>query len=74
MTTEQTVHFKKLMTYADAIGLTREERLEVASYQLRRDITSWSQLDHNQVLRLLDSLEGYQLVSEILRQRSGPGQ
>ncbi len=62
------------MTYADAIGLTREERLEVASYQLRRDITSWSQLDHNQVLRLLDSLEGYQLVSEILRQRSGPGQ
>jgi len=41
------------------LKLTDEERMELATYFLRRDITSWSHLDDAQVDRLLDALEGY---------------
>lgn len=47
----------------------RDERLQLAEYLLRRDITSFSQLEPHQVCRLLDALEGYQLISELLAQR-----
>ncbi len=51
---------------ADMIGLTRDERIELTQVMLRRDITSWKQLDDVQVLRMLDVLEGYEKVRWLL--------
>lgn len=61
---------KKLMMVARELGLTREERLQFACYLLRRDITTWSRLPDEYVLRLLDALEGFELISELARQRA----
>lgn len=61
---------RKLHVLADEIGLVRDERIEIAQYLLRRDITSWSQLDEAQVARMLDALEGFGLVVEQLAQRA----
>lgn len=47
----------------------RQERIELAQYLLRRDITTFNDLDPAQVCRMLDALEGYQLVTELLAQR-----
>ena len=60
---------RRLFALAGEIGLTRDERLEIATYLLRRDITSWKQLDDDQRSRLLDALEGYQLVEVLLSLR-----
>ena len=51
--------------------LTREERMELASYILRRDITTWKSLTDEQRWRLLDAIEGYHLITTLLEQRSG---
>lgn len=61
---------KKLYERAKSIGLTREERIELAQYILRRDITSWKQLDETQVVRLLDALEGFELIVHLLSSRA----
>lgn len=45
---------------------TREERLEWASYQLRRDLSSFDELTDDEVLRLLDAIEGWHLISTLL--------
>lgn len=60
---------RKLFVYADALGMSREERIDLAEYVLRRDITSWKQLDDAQVLRLLDCYEGHALISHLLTER-----
>lgn len=60
---------RKLFQRAGELGLTKDERIDLAQYLLRRDITSWKHLDEAQVLRLLDALEGFELVVEILNQR-----
>ena len=65
----QTAQYRKLMVRANFVGLTRDERIELACYLLRRDITTWKTLDNAQILRLLDALEGWELVQELLRQR-----
>lgn len=57
------------MATAKEIGLTREERIELAEYLLRRDITTWSTLDDDQVSRLLDAFDGFHLIVEMLAQR-----
>jgi hypothetical protein len=64
---------RKLFLMADRIGLTREERVELAQYLLRRDITSWANLDPEHVLRLADALEGYELISVLLDLRAEHG-
>jgi len=70
MPRSQRPEYRKLMLKAkNEIGLTDEERMELASYLLRRDITSWSQLDDDQVTRLLDALEGYELISKLIEMR-----
>jgi hypothetical protein len=56
----------------DELGLTREERIDLSCYLLRRDITTWKHLDNAEVLRLLDALEGHQLVMELYAQRPPP--
>lgn len=60
---------RKLFVYADALGMSREERIDLAEFVLRRDITSWKQLDDTQVLRLLDCFEGHALITWMLSQR-----
>jgi hypothetical protein len=52
---------RKLMKVSREQGMTRDERLELASYILRRDITTWKTLSDDQVWRLLDALEGHEL-------------
>lgn len=52
---------RKLMKVSREQGMTRDERMEFASYILRRDITTWKTLDDGQVWRLLDALEGHEL-------------
>ena len=61
----QSLRRRKLFLVAKEIGLTRDERIELAQYLLRRDITSWKQLDEEQVLRLLDAIEGYSLIRQL---------
>jgi hypothetical protein len=60
---------KKLFAVADSIGLRRDERIELAQYLLRRDVESWGQLTEEQVARMLDALEGYELVTALLELR-----
>lgn len=60
---------RKLMMVARELGLTDQERMEFASYMLRRDITTWKTLSDAQVWRLLDGLEGFEMLVELLRQR-----
>lgn len=57
------------LSKAAAIGLTREERLELAEYALRRDVPSFSDLTLAELSRLCDSLEGYRLVTALLELR-----
>ena len=54
---------RKLFVYADEIGLTRDERIELAEIILRRDLTTWKGLDDEQVTRLLDAMEGFLLIT-----------
>ncbi|WP_373070177.1 hypothetical protein [Gemmatimonas sp.] len=60
---------RKIFLLADALGLTRDERIELAEVILRRDLVSWKQLDDAQVDRMLDVLEGAAMVIELQRQR-----
>ena len=65
----QSPEARKLYKVAKEIGLRRDERIDFAQILLRRDITSWTQLSDIQERRLLDALEGYELISELLSQR-----
>lgn len=64
---------KKLFTLCGELGLTREERLEWASYQLRRDVTTFETLDEELVGRLLDGIEGFSLLSVLIDLRAPSG-
>lgn len=61
---------RKLFAVARGLGLRDDERIELAQYLLRRDITSWKDLTEEQVCRLLDACEGYELVSTLLGLRT----
>ena len=54
---------KKLFVMAAQLGLLRDERIELASMILRRDMTSWKDLTDEQVIRLLDAMEGYAFIT-----------
>lgn len=49
----------------EGAGLSRPERLEFASFLLRRDVTSWDSLDEEQILRVLDAIEGWELIQAL---------
>lgn len=66
---EQTPQRRKLYLLCSELGLNRVERLEVAEYLLKRDISSFDSLDDEQVLRMLDAFNGALLVLEQYRQR-----
>lgn len=60
-----TLKRRKAMHYCQLYELTREDRISLAQMILRRDITSWSELDEGQMTRMLDALEGYGLVCHL---------
>lgn len=53
------------MLYARRYNMSREDRLEFAEILLRRDVTSWKNLDEAQFCRLLDAMEGYALITHM---------
>jgi hypothetical protein len=61
-----------MFVLADQIGLTRDERIEIARVILWRDINSWKALTADQVDRILDVLEGYVVVNWTLKNRAVP--
>jgi hypothetical protein len=63
---------RKLFVLADQIGLTRDERIEIARVILWRDVVSWKELDDQQVDRMLDVLEGFIVVNWTLTNRAVP--
>lgn len=60
---------RKLMMLTKRLRLDRQERLDLSSVILCRDITTWSGLPDTDVVRLLDAYEGYLLLTEIARQK-----
>jgi len=58
-----------MFVLAKEIPLTREDRIELARAILWRDITSWNQLDDDQVRRMLDCLEGYEKIRWLISGR-----
>lgn len=66
--------FLKAMKYADTYGLNRDDRIELARVLLWRDVTSWKNLTEDQLLRILDSLEGYLLVTHLIGQHPQAGE
>lgn len=55
------------------IGLSDEDRRDFASMLLRRTVKSWKELDEAQTFRVLDGLEGYQLISHLVETRPDSG-
>lgn len=58
---------RKLYMLAKEIGLSREDRLDLAEQVLYRDVESWKSLDDGDVLRLLDTISGYILITHLVR-------
>lgn len=65
----ETERRRKLFMLANNAGMSREERIDLAEYLLRRDIDSWKDLTDMQVGRLLDAFEGHALINYLLSQR-----
>lgn len=65
----RTLRLRKAFYYCDLYELTREDRISLAEMVLRRDVSSWKDLDGDQLLRMLDCLEGYGLIVALLAQR-----
>jgi hypothetical protein len=57
---------RKLFLLIREVGLTREERIELAQVILHRDITTYKGLDDEQIGRLCDALEGYEKITWLL--------
>lgn len=58
--------FRKAMTVAKKFDLTREDRLDLAEYLLRRDVQSWTNLTVSQLDRLLDALDGCEYILQLI--------
>lgn len=63
------VKLRKAMLYVDTYGMSRDERISLAEIILRRDVTSWTELDEAQITRLLDAFEGHALIQHLLDSR-----
>lgn len=58
--------FVKAMTQARNFGLTRDDRIDLAEYLLRRDIQSWTELTEDQLSRVLDALDGCSYILHLV--------
>ena len=67
--TSRIIKLRKAHHYCDLYELTREERISLTQMVLRRDITSWKDLDEDQLGRMLDCLEGFGLISHLMSER-----
>ena len=56
---------RKLYCKARELQLSKADRIDLAQYMLRRDYTSWKELSDQEVSRLLDAFEGYELLQFI---------
>lgn len=66
----QSAQRKKAYALSREIGLTRAERIDLASYVLRRDVESWDALSEVQIVRILDALDGFVLVTALFSARA----
>lgn len=62
----RSARFLKAQAEATERGLTRQDRIDLAEYLLRRDVRSWSELTEADLLRLLDAFEGQHLINELM--------
>lgn len=62
---------RRKMAYALAkqLGLSREERHELAEFILKRDVRSWNELSDSQMERLADGLNVTVCVATLISQR-----
>lgn len=60
---------KKLFVYRGSFGLTNDDLRDLAEMVLRRDVTSLSDLDDEQISRMLDGFEIATLVLHLLLER-----
>jgi len=67
--TSRTVKLRKAHHYCDLYQLAREERISLTQMVLRRDVSSWKDLDDDQLGRMLDCLEGFGLISHLMSER-----
>lgn len=58
---------RKAFGYASRYRLSPQDRIDLAEMLLWRDVSSWNDLGQDELVRLLDSLEGFALVSHLLR-------
>lgn len=68
-TEPQTSKRRQCYAIAQQLGLTREERHELAEMLLKVDLNSWNGLSDSQMERIADALIGAELVIELFRQR-----
>lgn len=61
--------YRKCMMLFKRLGITRAERIEFASTLLWRDVESFSDLSEAEIVRVLDALEGFALISHLLSTR-----
>ena len=59
-----------LFRLCQELGLSRDDRHELATHALNRDITSWAQLGPADIDRLLDNVLGFIRVRHLLDQRT----
>lgn len=53
------------MEYCRHYGLTREDRISLAETLLWRDVESWKTLTEEELVRILDALEGHALICHL---------
>lgn len=61
--------YRKCMMLFKRLGISRAERLELVSTLLWRDVESFSDLSEAEIVRVLDALEGFALISHLLSTR-----
>lgn len=61
---------RRLFAHASTLGLTDDERREVAEMILRRDVETWKELTFGEANRLIDAFEGFEKISWLLVNKS----
>lgn len=59
---------RKAFGYATRYQLSRDDRIAFAEMLLWRDVTSWNDLTEPELVRLLDALEGFFLITHLRAQ------
>lgn len=65
----QTETHRHAHALAKELGLTREERIELAEMLLKRDCQSWVGLREDELRRLVDAMRGVEYIGTLYAQR-----